>query len=117
MNESFTLAALTLESDACPFEDWFRSLRDRQMRVRIAARLARVRAGNFGDHRSVGGGVSELRLDIGPGYRLYYALQEATIVALIIGGDKSSQDRDIEEAKRLWKEYHEQAERFHHYTG
>lgn len=83
------------------FSGWLSGLRDRDGRARIARRVERMRRGNFGDHRSVGGGVSELRIDCGPGYRVYYALRGEVCVILLCGGDKSSQGRDIEDAKIL----------------
>ena len=90
-----------------PFTRWFLSIRDTSIRRRIQARLTSVRTGNLGDHRSVGGGVWELRLDFGPGYRIYYGEVDNTVVLLLCGGDKSSQRRDIERAKNYWKEYKE----------
>ena len=90
-----------------PFKRWFRSIRDTSIRRRIQARLTSVRAGNLGDHRSVGGGVWELRLDFGPGYRIYYGEVDNTVVLLLCGGDKSLQRPDIERAKNYWKEYRE----------
>ena len=86
---------------------WFDSLRDRQAKGRIDIRIRRLLMGNPGDVKSVGGGVSELRIDYGPGYRLYFVRRRETIVVLLCGGDKRTQDRDIAEAKklaRLWKE-------------
>lgn len=94
-----------------PFTRWFLSIRDRGVRERIQARLTSVRAGNFGDRKSVGGGVWELRLAFGPGYRIYYGEVDNTIVLLLCGGDKSSQRRDIERAKNYWKEYKERNKR------
>ena len=70
-------------------------------------RLDRVAEGNFGDHRSIGGGVSELRINRGPGYRVYYTIRQRTVVVLLCGGDKASQKRDIEIAKNYWREYQE----------
>ena len=64
-----------------------------------------MRAGNFGDHRSVGSGVSELRIQLGPGLRVYFAQQGAQIVILLGGGDKSTQERDIARAQKLWKQF------------
>ncbi|WP_119418073.1 type II toxin-antitoxin system RelE/ParE family toxin [Desertibaculum subflavum] len=89
------------------FTRWLDGLRDRQGRAVILARLARVEAGQFGDAKPVGGGVSELRIAFGPGYRVYFARRGATIVLLLAGGDKSSQARDIARAKRVaaeWKD-------------
>lgn len=75
------------------------------MQAVVDARLARVRAGNFGDSKSAGGGVSELRIAFGPGLRVYYGLHGNKIVVLIGGGDKSSQNRDIRRAQELWQQF------------
>ena len=84
------------------FATWLTKLRDAEGRKRIVARIVRVAStGNFGDFRSVGDGVSELRIHSGPGYRVYYTLRGADVVLLICGGDKGSQDRDIEKAKEM----------------
>lgn len=86
------------------FADWLKGLRDLMARSRIATRIARVEEGNFGDHKSVGEGVSELRFTFGPGYRVYYTQRGDVVVILLCGGDKGSQDRDIERAKAMAKE-------------
>lgn len=86
------------------FHDWLRALRDTQARARIAARTRRLAFGNPGDVRPVGEGVSELRIHYGPGYRVYFVQRGALLILLLCGGDKSTQDRDIETAKRLAKE-------------
>jgi putative addiction module killer protein len=96
---------LELNNGIVPFDEWFNSLRDSKMQTAIDARLARVRAGNFGDCKSVGGGISELRIQIGPGIRIYFGLQGAQIVILVGGGDKSTQARDIARAQKLWKQF------------
>ena len=84
------------------FDDWLRHLKDRQGRGRILDRIARLRDRNqFGDVRSVGGPVREMRINTGPGYRLYFMQQGATIVILLCGGDKGSQKSDIAAAKLL----------------
>ena len=80
---------------------WFRRLRDRQARVRIDSRIRRMSLGNFGDARPVGEGVSEIRIDYGPGYRVYYAQRGQALVVILAGGDKDSQDRDIQRALDL----------------
>ena len=80
---------------------WFRRLRDRQARVRIDVRIRRLSLGNPGDVRSVGEGVSEMRIDYGPGYRVYFVQREETLVILLVGGDKDSQKRDIRRALEL----------------
>jgi putative addiction module killer protein len=86
------------------FARWFASLRDRRARARIDARIRRLSLGNPGDVRPVGEGVSELRIDYGPGYRVYFVQREQTLVVLLAGGDKDSQTRDIKTALRLARE-------------
>ena len=86
------------------FRDWMMGLRDQRARRRIAARIDRLVDGNPGDVKPVGDGVSELRIDHGPGYRLYFTQRGQFLVLLLCGGDKSSQDRDIAKAKALAKE-------------
>ena len=88
-----------------PFVDWLEGLRDRKARHRIEARINRIRGGNLGDWKSVGQGVFELRVDYGPGYRVYLGREGQELVILLCGGDKSSQRRDIELAKRFLADY------------
>lgn len=83
------------------FKDWLDGLRDRQARFRIVARVRRLSLGNVGDARPVGGGVSELRIAYGPGYRVYFHQIGPSVIALLTGGDKSSQRRDIVRAREL----------------
>ncbi len=83
---------------------WFDSLRDRQAKARIDVRIRRLSLGNPGDVRPVGEGVSELRIDYGPGYRVYFVQTGRTVVVLLAGGDKRTQDRDIELALELARE-------------
>lgn len=83
------------------FRMWLIGLRDVSGRAIIARRLSRVEAGNFGDAKSVGAGIRELRIDFGPGYRVYYTMRGTSVVFLLIGGDKTSQSRDIAKAKVL----------------
>ena len=92
-----------------PFSEWFDSLGDIKTQQRIDARLARMRLGNFGDAKAIGEGVHELRLDFGPGYRIYFGQEGRTIVILLCGGDKSSQQRDIKKAKQFWLNYQERS--------
>lgn len=94
---------LVLEDKSCPFSEWFDAIKDIKTSATIDARLARIAAGNFGDHKEVGGGVCELRIDLGPGYRVYYAQYNQLIVVLLGGGTKKQQQRDIEEAIALWE--------------
>jgi putative addiction module killer protein len=89
----------------CPFEDWFEDLKDAVVRAKIVVRLARADEGNFGDHRTVGAGVVELRIHQGPGYRLYLGQRGQEIIVLLLGGDKSTQSRDVERAHAYWDEY------------
>jgi putative addiction module killer protein len=89
------------------FTVWLKGLRDKRARARIDIRLERATDGNFGAMRSVGGTVSELKIDYGPGYRVYLTRRGDEIVVLLCGGDKSSQSKDIERAKKMageWKE-------------
>ncbi len=81
-----------------PFDDWLVGLRDVAARARVRARLARVQAGNFGDCKSLRDGVMELRIDFGPGYRVYFSRQGPVLVLLLCGSDKSDQDRAIRQA-------------------
>lgn len=83
------------------YESWFESLRDREARFRIIARIRRLSLGNLGDVKPVGEGVSELRITYGPGYRVYIKQRGKTLIVLLAGGDKSSEKRDIERAKQL----------------
>ena len=88
-------------AETLEFAKWLGSVRDRKARAKIADRLKRASNGNFGDHRSVQGGVFELRVDYGPGYRVYFFQREKELVILLCGGDKRTQDADIAYAKRL----------------
>ena len=83
------------------YAQWLEKLRDRQAKARIAIRIRRLSLGNPGDARPVGGGVSELRIDYGPGYRVYFLKQGAALVILLAGGDKNSQADDITKARNL----------------
>lgn len=83
------------------FENWLKGLRDQRARASVISRIERIEDGNFGDHQSVGSGVSELRVDVGRGYRVYYTLRRRIVVILLCGGDKANQGRDIRTAQRL----------------
>ena len=83
------------------YSRWFRRLRDRQARVRIDVRIRRLSLGNPGDVRPVGEGISEMRINYGPGYRVYFARRGQALVVLLAGGDKDSQKRDIRRALEL----------------
>jgi len=85
------------------FSEWLRDLKDRQGRARIVSRLDRLEDGNPGNSRSVGEGVVELEIDVGPGYRVYYIQRGEVLIILLCGGDKSTQARDIQRAKLIAK--------------
>lgn len=98
------IRVLVERNGGSPFEDWIYGLHDRQAQARIVTRLLRVQQGNFGDHRErISGAVCELRIDHGPGYRVYYARHGDVLVVLIGGGTKQGQQRDIEAARALWE--------------
>jgi putative addiction module killer protein len=83
------------------FDDWLAALKDRVGKAKITLRLQRLELGNEGDHASVGSGMSELRVHSGPGYRVYYKQTGRTIIVILCGGDKSTQDKDIKRAKEM----------------
>ena len=83
------------------FSRWLERLRDRRTQARVIARIDRIEEGNLGDHRSVGGGISELRIDVGKGYRVYYTIRRKVVIVLLCGGDKSSQQLDIRRARQM----------------
>ena len=83
------------------FDEWLLGLRDMRAKARILARLEAARLGNIGDVHSVGEGVSEMRIDVGAGYRVYFTRRQRIVLILLCGGDKSSQPRDIARAKRM----------------
>ena len=97
----------TLPSGLAPFQDWRAEISDARAKAAIDARIARMRGGNFGDSRPVGGGASESRIDFGPGFRIYYGRDGRKIV-LLDGGDKSSQSADIANALGFWNDYKKQ---------
>ena len=86
------------------FEHWLEALRDRQAIARVNVRVRRLQEGNPGQHRVLTGGVIEMKIDHGPGYRVYYTERGETLILLLVGGDKSTQQQDIEVAQRLAKE-------------
>lgn len=86
------------------FESWLDALRDKKAQVRIAARLRQAESGNLGDWKTVGTGVSEMRVNFGPGYRLYFTRRGSVLIVMLAGGDKSSQVTDIRRAQRILKQ-------------
>ncbi|XCN73125.1 MAG: type II toxin-antitoxin system RelE/ParE family toxin [Candidatus Electrothrix aestuarii] len=91
------------------FDKWLKKLRDRKAVLAVAARLDRARLGNFGDVKSVGSEINEMRIFAGPGYRLYYVIRDGRIILLLCGGNKSTQDRDIRKAKDMVKKLGEES--------
>ncbi len=83
------------------FGRWLVRLRDPRAKAAIVSRIERIEDGNFGDSKAVGGGVSELRINTGKGYRVYFTIRRRTVVVLLCGGDKSSQQRDVQRAHQL----------------
>jgi putative addiction module killer protein len=92
------------------FGEWLAKLADLKARARIAVRIDRLAGGNFGDSKSIGEGLHELRIDWGPGYRVYYGKIETTCVLLLCGGDKRKQSADIKKALAYWKDYRKRTE-------
>ena len=100
-----TILTYVKADGSAPFNDWLEALKDRKARAIIRTRINRIRLGNLGDCKSVGDGVSELRIKFSAGYRIYFAREGDTIIILLSGGDKSSQNRDIKQAKQYWQDY------------
>jgi putative addiction module killer protein len=92
------------------FSEWRRSIRDGQAKIAIDRRINRMELENFGDHRFCRDGVWELRIDIGPGYRVYYAIAGTRILLLLLGGDKRRQDADIDRACAYWQDWQRRVE-------
>jgi putative addiction module killer protein len=88
-----------------PFSKWLASQKDKRTVAIIQARLNRIRLGSFGDSKPVGGGVEELRIDLGPGYRIYFGRDGKTVVVLLCAGSKQTQSKDIETARAFWRDY------------
>jgi putative addiction module killer protein len=101
----YTIDYHLTETGRKPFKEWLDGLKDVTARQKVRIRLDRVRLGNLGRNRSVGEGVFELKIDYGPGYRIYYAIGKKTIVLLPMGGDKASQDKDIALAQTYWQDH------------
>lgn len=93
------------ETGRCPFDEWLESLKDRKGRAKVRARIARLRTGNLGKCGAVGKGVLELKIDFGPGYRVYFGEVGHAVVILLCGGDKSTQAKDIRLAHDYWADY------------
>jgi putative addiction module killer protein len=90
------------------FIEWLEALSDLKTKMRIVARVNRARAGNFGEYKVLDDGVCDMKMDFGPGYRVYYAQEGLRVYLLLVGGDKSSQAKDITRAKEMWRTIKEQ---------
>ena len=110
MTEITVLHYLTA-SGACPYREWFDSVTDGTTRAAALARINRVRAGTLGDWKILGEGVFELRIDHGPGYRIYFGRDGSSVVILLTAGEKKSQKRDIKNAKEYWQDYEKRTKR------
>ena len=91
-----------------PYFKWLESIKDGRTKIRVQHRIRRLEQGNFGNCKALKGGIGELKLDFGPGYRIYYALEGNMVVILLCAGDKSTQKDDIEKAQQYWERYKEQ---------
>ena len=108
-----TILTYVKADGSAPFNDWLEALRDRKARAIIRTRINRVRLGNLGDCKSVGEGVSELRIKFGAGYRVYFGQEGDTLIILLSGGAKSSQNKDIKLAKKYWQDYQRRGNDWH----
>ncbi len=88
-----------------PYREWYYSVRDIKVKANIRERLTRLERGLLGDAKSVGGGVYELRIFLGPGFRIYFGQEDRTLIWLLCGGDKSTQKKDIKTAQSYWADY------------
>lgn len=109
-NYIYSIESYKDQNGKSSFEDWLNGLRDRKVKTIILQRINRVRFGSFGNYRAIGFGVYELKIFWGPGYRIYYGIVRNQIVLLLCGGDKSSQQKDILKAQKIWKEYNQNAD-------
>jgi putative addiction module killer protein len=107
MENEFVILHYVSRSGKDMFDDWFARLADARAQAKIAVRINRLAAGNFGDCKPLGLGLYELRIDWGPGYRVYYALTGRTCVLLLCGGDKRKQTSDIDRAREYFRDYRE----------
>lgn len=106
-SQPWSLSKYVTVNGECPFDEWFETLNP-TVKARIDVRLDRVSLGNFGDSKSLSGGIYELRLHFGGGYRIYYGLAGNKVILLLMGGMKRTQDKDIKTARRYWKAYQEE---------
>jgi putative addiction module killer protein len=103
-DKQWEIQKYVLDSGVCPFDEWFNTL-DIQTQTKIDVRFDRISLGNFGDKKSVGQGVYELRFHFGSGYRVYFGIAGKRIILLLLGGIKKSQTKDINTAQKMWNNY------------
>jgi putative addiction module killer protein len=103
--EPVEILTFVTEDGKVPFDEWFMGIRDNQTRARIETRIDRLALGNFGNCGSAREGVIELKIDFGPGYRVYFGRHGDTLVILLGGGTKNTQDADMKLARQYWREY------------
>lgn len=108
MGDAFDVLYYQTSAGRVPFRDWLARMKNEAAFAAVKVRIDRLRRGLFGDCKPVGAGLLELRIDIGPGYRIYLARRGASAIVLC-GGDKGTQDADIERAKRYWSDYEKRA--------
>ncbi len=101
----FDILDYLTEDGRDPFKEWLAGLADRRARARVAVRVQRMAGGNFGDHKPLSDGVWELKIDHGPGYRVYYAQAGRRVLLLLVGGDKRRQPADIATAVHYWQDW------------
>ncbi|MBF8263692.1 MAG: hypothetical protein HW387_1357 [Parachlamydiales bacterium] len=101
----YTIRVFCAEGGKLPYMDWLRGIKDQKARIAIRLRIDRMEEGNFGRVEPVGEGVSELKIDLGPGYRIYFGMIGKTVVLLLYGGDKKTQGKDIKVAKQYFRDY------------
>jgi putative addiction module killer protein len=105
-----TIRLYLTPTEDCPFEAWFDGLSDIRAQQRVLARIARLRTGNLGDWKALGNGIFELRIDFGPGYRIYFGQAGSNVVILLVGGSKDRQQREIRRAREYWSDYEKSKE-------
>ncbi|MDL2207631.1 type II toxin-antitoxin system RelE/ParE family toxin [Desulfovibrio sp. OttesenSCG-928-M16] len=97
------MSTVNVIHETAHYSEWFKRLRDIKGRARIAARIESAKAGNFGVCKVLDNGVCEMKIDFGPGYRVYYAQEGLNVYLLLVGGDKSTQKQDISKAREIWR--------------
>lgn len=112
MNQELVIKVLENKEGISQFEKWYYSIKDKKTRRMILLRLKRISLGNLGDWKSLGNGVFELRIHTGSGYRIYFSKIDNAIIILLGGGDKDSQQNDIQKAIKLWEDYQNEAQKF-----